>query len=205
MTRRVRLLAGTTNQGKLREIRHLLAGVPCDLTGLDAFPAVPEPEETGASFEANARIKAVAYSQATGLLAVAEDSGLVIDALDGAPGLQSARYLGPNATYPQRFEAILAALSARPARPRTARFVCALAVAAGDEILFETRGALEGEVAAAPAGIHGFGYDPIFYVPELGCTTAEMDEDDKLAVAHRGQAFRMLGHWLSARAKSKGT
>ena len=205
MTRRVRLLAGTTNQGKLREIRNLLAGVPCDLTGLDAFPAVPEPEETGASFEANARIKAVAYSQATGLLAVAEDSGLVIDALDGAPGLQSARYLGPNATYPQRFEAILAALSARPARPRTARFVCALAVAAGDEILFETRGALEGEVAAAPAGIHGFGYDPIFYVPELGCTTAEMDEDDKLAVAHRGQAFRMLGHWLSARAKSKGT
>lgn len=205
MTRRVRLLAGTTNQGKLREIRRLLTGVPCDLTGLDAFPSVPEPEETGASFEANARIKALAYAQATGLLTVAEDSGLVIDALDGAPGIQSARYLGPDATYPQRFEAILSALDARPARPRTARFVCALAVADGEQVLFETRGALEGEIAAAPSGIHGFGYDPIFYVPELGCTTAEMDEDDKLAVAHRGQAFRMLGHWLSARAKNKGT
>ncbi|MDO8793702.1 MAG: RdgB/HAM1 family non-canonical purine NTP pyrophosphatase [Vicinamibacterales bacterium] len=204
MTRRVRLLAGTTNQGKLLEIRRLLTGVPCDLTGLDTFPSVPEPEETGASFEANARIKALAYSHATGLLTVAEDSGLVIDALDGAPGIQSARYLSPDATYPQRFNAILSALNARPERPRTARFVCALAVAEGDRILFETRGALEGEIAAAPAGIHGFGYDPIFYVPALGCTTAEMDEDDKLAVAHRGQAFRVLGHWLSARAKNKG-
>ena len=201
MTHRVRLLAGTTNPGKLREIRRLLAGTSCDLTGLDAFPGVPEPEETGESFEANARIKALAYAQATGLMTVAEDSGLVIDALDGAPGIQSARYLGAHATYPERFHAILLALTAHAERPRTARFVCALAVAEGNQIVFETRGALEGEIAPAPVGIHGFGYDPIFYVPELGSTTAEMDEDDKLAVAHRGQAFRMLAHWLSARGK----
>lgn len=205
MTRRVRLLAGTTNQDKLREIRRLLTGIPCDLTGLEAFPGVPEPDETGDSFEANARIKALAYAQATGLLTVAEDSGLVIDALDGAPGIHSARHLGVHATYPERCDAILAALNARPERTRTARFVCALAVAEGTEVVFETRGALEGEIASAPAGIHGFGYDPIFYVPELGCTTAELEEDDKLTVAHRGQAFRMLAHWLSARAKGTRT
>lgn len=202
MTRRIQLLVATTNQGKLREIHRLLAGTSCDLIGLDAFPALPEPDETGQSFEANAKIKALAYARATGLMTVAEDSGLVIDALDGAPGIHSARYLGARATYPERFDAILSALTAHADRPRTARFVCALAVAEGNQVVFEARGALEGEIAPAPAGTHGFGYDPIFYVPELRCTTAEMDEDDKLAVAHRGQAFRTLAHWLSARGQA---
>ncbi|MGE0393730.1 MAG: RdgB/HAM1 family non-canonical purine NTP pyrophosphatase [Vicinamibacterales bacterium] len=203
MTRTVRLLVGTTNQGKLREIRRLLHGVPCELQGLEAFPHLAEPDETGTTFEANARIKALAYARGSGLLTVAEDSGLVVDGLDGAPGVQSARYLGPDATYPERFDAILAGLRAHPDRPRTARFVCALAVAEGDRIVFETRGAVEGEIADAPRGAHGFGYDPIFLLPEFGCTTAELEDDEKLAVAHRGQAFRMLAHWLGARGKGR--
>ncbi len=203
MTRTVRLLVGTTNQGKLREIRRLLHGVPCDIQSLDAFPDLAEPDETGRTFEENARIKALAYARGSGLLTVAEDSGLVVDALDGAPGVHSARYLGPDATYPQRFDAILAGLRAHPDRPRSARFVCALAVAEGDRIVFETRGAVEGEIADAPSGRNGFGYDPIFLLPEFGCTTAELDDDEKLAVAHRGQAFRMFAHWLGARAKTR--
>lgn len=203
MTRPIRLLVGTTNQGKLREIRHLLHGAPYDVVGLDAVPGLPEPEETGDTFEANARIKALAYAAGSGLLTVAEDSGLEIDALGGAPGVHSARYLGPSATYPERFAAILAGLAERPGAPRTARFICALAVAEPGQILFETRGALEGEIAQAPAGAQGFGYDPIFFVPELGCTTAELAQEEKLAVAHRGQAFRILGHWLGARAKAR--
>lgn len=203
MTRTVRLLVGTTNQSKLREIRRLLHGIPCELVGLDAFPGLDEPDETGETFEENARIKALAYARGSGLLTVAEDSGLIVDGLDGAPGVRSARYLGQDATYPQRFDAILGALRAHPDRPRTARFVCALAVAEGDRVVFETRGAVEGEIADAPLGGRGFGYDPIFLLPEFGCTTAELEEDEKLAVAHRGQAFRMLGHWLGARAKAR--
>jgi len=203
VTRTLRLLVGTTNQGKLREIRQLLHGIPCELQGLDAFPQLAEPEETGSTFEENARIKALAYAAGSGLLTVAEDSGLIVDGLDGAPGVHSARYLGPDATYAQRFDAMLSALRAHPERPRTARFICALAVADGERIVFETRGALEGEIAHAPRGAHGFGYDPIFLVPELGCTTAELDDEEKLAVAHRGQAFRMLAYWLGARAKGR--
>ena len=196
MTRRVRLLAGTTNQDKLREIRRLLTGIPCDLTGLEAFPGVPEPDETGDSFEANARIKALAYAQATGLLTVAEDSGLVIDALDGAPGIHSARHLGVHATYPERCDAILAALNARPERTRTARFVCALAVAEGTQVVFETRGALEGEIASAPAGIHGFGYDPIFLIPEYGRTFGELGLKVKDRMSHRSKALKKARKFL---------
>lgn len=203
MTRTVRLLVGTTNQGKLREIRRLLHGVPCELQGLDAFPHLSEPDETGLTFEENARIKALAYARGSGLLTVAEDSGLVVDGLDGAPGVHSARYLGAEATYPARFDAILAGLRAHPDRPRSARFICALAVAEGDRIVFETRGAVEGEIADAPRGEHGFGYDPIFLLPEFGCTTAELEDEEKLAVAHRGQAFRAFGYWLGARAKAR--
>jgi XTP/dITP diphosphohydrolase len=203
VTRTVRLLVGTINRDKLREIRRLLHTVPCDLQGLDSFPNLVEPDETGLTFEENARIKALAYARGSGLMTVAEDSGLVVDGLDGAPGVHSARYLGAEATYPDRFEAILAGLRSHPERPRTARFVCALAVAEGDRVVFETRGALEGEIADAPRGARGFGYDPIFLLPEFGCTTAELEDDEKLAVAHRGQAFRMLAHWLGARANAR--
>ena len=198
----MRLLVATTNRDKVREIRSLLAGAPVELVTLNDLPPVNEPEETGETFQDNARLKARYYAAHSGMLTVAEDSGLVIDALDGEPGVQSARFLRPDASYPERFAAIFERLARRADRPRTARFVCALAVIDGREIAFETTGTVEGLIAQAPAGTGGFGYDPIFHYPPYNATLAEVGEREKLAVAHRGQAFRALAKWISTRASS---
>lgn len=192
----MKLLVATTNPGKLREIHDLLAGVPVELVGLRDRPPIEEPEETGATFEENARLKARYYAARSGLPTVAEDSGLVVDALDGEPGVRSARFLGADASYPARFAEIYRRLAARPDAPRTARFVCALAVARGDDILFETTAAVDGVIADQPAGTGGFGYDPILFYPEYGRTLAEVTQEEKLRVAHRGKAFRRLAAWL---------
>jgi XTP/dITP diphosphohydrolase len=189
------LLIATTNRNKVREIRQLLAGVPLDLQTLDAWPGIVAPEETGRTFEENARLKAHYYTVATGELTVAEDSGLSIDALDGAPGVESARFGGADTSYPQKFALIYEALRARGATGSPARFVCALALAKGDRILFETRGIVEGQIAAEPRGEGGFGYDPIFFYPPYGQTLAEAG-DRKAVVSHRGQAFRRLREFL---------
>jgi XTP/dITP diphosphohydrolase len=193
-----RLLVATTNAGKLREIRDVLRPTGIDLLTLNHLPGVAAPEEDGVTFEENARLKARYYASHSLDLTVAEDSGLVIDALDGAPGVHSARYLGESATYPERFAKILSQLAARPERPRSARFVCALALAQGNEILFETTAHIEGEIAERPAGTDGFGYDPIFLYRPYGHTLAEVTREQKLAVAHRGRAFRQLSDWLLA-------
>src|SRR5262245_13631409 len=195
----MRLLVATTNQDKLREIRSLLADVPVDLLTLRDLPPLAEPEETGSTFADNARLKARYYAEASHLVTVAEDSGLVIDALDGEPGVRSARFLRPDASYPERFDAIFRRLSERPERGRAARFMCAIAVVDHGQILFETVGTIEGEIAEAPRGSRGFGYDPIFYYPPHRATLAEVTEDAKLAVAHRGEAFRALAAWLRGR------
>ena len=192
----MQLLVATTNRDKLREIRTLLADAPVDLLGLGDVPAIEEPEETGTTFEENARLKAHYYSDHTGLMTVAEDSGLVIDALDGEPGVRSARFIRPDASYPERFAVIFDRLAQHPERGRAARFVCALAVVRGDQLLYETMGTVEGIIAETPAGDRGFGYDPIFYYPQYDATLAEVGEREKLAVAHRGQAFRALAVWL---------
>ena len=198
-----RLIIATTNRNKLREIRALLADIPFDLVGLDALPAVPEPEETGSTFQENARLKALYYDAAVGrtleegpTLVVAEDSGLVVDALDGEPGIRSARFLRPDASYAERFVEVLRRLAERPALPRTARFVCALSVVRDGDILFETMGTVEGDIAHAPSGQRGFGYDPLFFYPPYGRTLAEVNDEEKLRVAHRGHAFRRLAEWL---------
>ena len=170
-----------------------------ELAGLRDFPAVAEPEETGTTFQENARLKALYYAANVGADVVSEDSGLVIDALDGEPGVHSARFLRPDASYPERFAEIYRRLAERPTRPRTARFVCAIAVVKDGEVVYETTGVVEGEVAAAPHGEAGFGYDPIFHYPPYGCTLAEVTEEKKLRVAHRGQAFRALADWLKGR------
>jgi XTP/dITP diphosphohydrolase len=189
------LLVATTSRGKLREIRSLLAGLSIELVTLDAWPELAAPEETGRTFEENARSKARYYAAATGLVTVAEDSGLEIDALGGAPGVESARYGGPDAPYQKKFALIYDALRERGAIGSPARFVCALVLASRDRILFETRAWVEGNIAAAPKGDGGFGYDPIFFYPPFGCTLAEAG-DRKSAVSHRGQAFRALRHFL---------
>ena len=191
-----RLLIATTNRDKVREIRSLLEGAPVDLITLSEIAPVAEPEETGNTFEDNARLKARYYAAHSGMLTVAEDSGLVVDALDGEPGVKSARFLRPDASYPERFAAIFERLARHPERPRTARFMCALSVVEADTIVFETTGTVEGLIAGTPAGSRGFGYDPIFFYPPYRATLAEVSEDDKLAVAHRGQAFRALARWI---------
>jgi len=167
------------------------------LVTLAAFPPIAEPDETGATFWENARIKALAYAGATGLLTVAEDSGLEIDALDREPGVRSARFVHPSATYDERFAEIYRRLAGRPS---TARFVTALVLAKGREVLFETEASVEGEVAPSPRGSHGFGYDPIFWYPPFGRTTAELPDAEKAVVSHRARAFRDLAHYLHRQA-----
>jgi len=191
----MRLLVATTNRDKLREIRSLLSNVDIELLTLRDLAPIEEPDETGATFAENARQKAYYYAAASGLPTVAEDSGLVIDALDGEPGIRSARFLRPDASYPERFTEIFTRLEQHPERSRAARFVCAVAVVENGQIVFETTGTVEGEIAS-PRGEHGFGYDPIFYYPPYRSTLAEVSESAKLAVAHRGKAFRALASWL---------
>ena len=188
-------LLATTNPNKVREIRPLLAGIPIELVTLADVPRVAEPEETGTSFWENARIKALAYAQATGLVAIAEDSGLEIDAMDGAPGVYSARFMGADTSYPDRFKEIFRAIGDHD---RTARFITALVVAKGREILFETEAHVEGEIAHAASGEHGFGYDPIFFYPPFKVTTAQLPDRDKAVVSHRARAFRDLRRWLAS-------
>ena len=190
-----RLLVATTNRGKLAEIRDILAGTPTTLATLADHPGIAEPEETGETFAANARLKARYYAEATGELTVAEDSGLEIDALDGEPGVRSARFNGES--YADKFAAIRRMLAERGADGSTARFVCALALARPGRVLWEAAGVVEGRVQLPPRGGGGFGYDPIFHYPPYGRTLAEVTPEEKAAVSHRGQAFRQLRRHLA--------
>jgi XTP/dITP diphosphohydrolase len=194
------LLIATTNAGKVREIRDVLAGLAVEIRALSDLPGIAEPEETGDTFEANAREKALYYAEAAGGLVVAEDSGLEIDALDRAPGVYSARFAAEVApTYPEKFAVIRRMLDERGAPGSTARFACALALARPRAVLFEARGTVEGHITWPPRGAGGFGYDPIFFYPPFGCTLAEIPSDRKSSVSHRGQAFRKLRDFLARR------
>ena len=195
-----RLVLATTNRNKIREIRALLDGIDAELVTLDEWPHLAAPAETGRTFADNARQKAIYYAGATGAVVVAEDSGLEIDALGGAPGVESARYGGVDLTYPEKFSRIYQALRECADSNRSARFVCALAVAHGDEILFDARGTIEGEIAPQPRGSGGFGYDPIFFYPPYGRTLGEASAEEKSAVSHRGKAFRQLRAFLDKRS-----
>ena len=194
------LLIATTNAGKIREIVPILQGTSLRLLTLaDLGDAPAEPEETGASFAQNARLKANYYANKTGLITVAEDSGLVIDALDGRPGIHSARY--PGATYPDKFNNLYKELAPFP-RPWKARYFCSLCLANPTVItsqspdVFSCLGVVLGEIAPQPRGDRGFGYDPIFFYPEFNATFGEVDDARKAAVAHRGKAFRKLREYL---------
>ena len=191
------LLIASTNPGKIREITDILSGAGAELVTLDRFPGVPEPEETGETFAENARLKALYYWERTGLPSVADDSGLEIDALDRMPGVQSARWHGSD--YAVKFAKIYELLRERGAGGSPARFVAAVAFARNGRIEFETTGVVEGRIAPQPRGTHGFGYDPIFFYPPLGCTLAEVDGPAKAAVSHRGAAFRNFREYLVGR------
>lgn len=192
----MRLLVATTNPGKIREIAAILAGAGADLVFMSEYPHIAEPPETGSTFAENARLKALYYARETGLPSVADDSGLEIEALDGAPGVQSARWHGTD--YAFKFQKIYELLRDRGAAGSPARFVAAVAFARDEGIVFETEGVVNGEIAPEPRGTGGFGYDPIFYYPPHGRTLAELDPGAKAAVSHRGQAFRAFREFLLA-------
>lgn len=195
----MRLLLATTNRGKLDEIRRIMSGLSLDIRTLADYPPSGPPEETGTTFADNARQKALFYAAQAGVLTVAEDSGLEIDALGGAPGVQSARFGGPDRSYPERFALIEERLRRMPAADRVARFVCAVALADAGRVVFEAQGTVEGLIAPEPRGAGGFGYDPIFLYPPFGCTLAEAGERKSL-VSHRGQAFRQLRSYLERKS-----
>ena len=197
-----RLVVATTNPGKIREIVDILGGTrgsggaPLELVSLDAFPGTVEPEETGATFADNSRLKALYYAEATGLPCVADDSGIEITALDNAPGVHSARWHGTD--YAVKFQKIYEVLAARGLPTSPAQFVCHVALADRGRILFEAEGIVRGKIADVPRGTNGFGYDPIFFYPPFGCTLAELDLERKATVSHRGQAFKALRHFLNS-------
>ena len=192
----MKLLLATTNKDKVREIRRILAGLDVTLLTLDDVQPIAAPEETGRTFEDNARLKAVAYATACNCLAVAKDSGLEIDALGGRPGIESARFGGKHTSYPEKFRLLYAAGAAGS----SARFVCALALAQGDRVLFTARGVVEGRIAPVPAGEGGFGYDPIFFYPPFGQTLAQAAVR-KSEVSHRAEAFQKLRGFLESRGR----
>ena len=183
-----KLLIATHNPGKIREYQTLLADLPLLVTSLRAEGIVDDVEETGETFAANARLKARAYAHQSGLWTWADDSGLEVDALDGRPGVYSARYAGPSATDRDRYQKVLAELQQYPERPRSARFWCVVAIASPDDEIFTTEASVEGEIITAARGEHGFGYDPIFYLPDLGKTMADLPAEIKNQISHRGKA-----------------
>ena len=184
-----RLVVATRNRGKLAEIRQLLPRLDMTVEALDDYPGAPEPRETGATFRENAVIKAVAAASFTGEVAVADDSGLVVDALGGAPGVMSARYAGNGASDQEKYGRLLAQMAGVPDAERTARFVCVVAVASPDGSVSSAEGAVEGTITRAPRGTGGFGYDPVFLIPELDMTFGELPPATKNTMSHRARAL----------------
>ena len=193
-----RLLVATRNPGKVKEYRQLLRDIPFEVTSLDEVGIVDEVEETGSTFEANARIKARAYAASSGLLALADDSGLEVDALDGAPGVKSARYGGPGLTDEGRVALLLANMKDVKWEDRRGRFRCVIAIAWPSGELETATGAVEGTIQYEPKGTNGFGYDPVFYLPHLGRTMAELSLEEKNSLSHRAQAAGKAATLLKA-------
>jgi XTP/dITP diphosphohydrolase len=187
-----RLLVATLNPGKLREFAAALAPTGIVVVGLDSLAELPRIDETGATFEENAKLKAEGYSRHTDLTVLADDSGLEVDALGGQPGVHSARYGGPGLDDEGRNNRLLEELARTTPEQRTARFRCVLALARGGVTLATFEGVIEGRILDAPRGDNGFGYDPLFFHPASGCTTAELTTEQKQRVSHRGQATAAL-------------
>ena len=187
------ILLASNNAGKVRELAQLLADSPLQISAQREY-GVPEVEETGLSFVENAILKARHAAQHSGLPALADDSGLEVDALHGAPGIYSARYAGMGASDAANIEQLLADLTAVPEPERTARFQCVLVYLrhAADPTPLICQGTWEGRILHEPCGTNGFGYDPIFFVPTHGCSAAELDSETKNQLSHRGQALRRL-------------
>ena len=188
----MRLIIATGNEDKVREIDEILEGTGFEAISMKQAGFNPDIVEDGTTFEENALKKAMAVHELSGEYVMADDSGLCIDALDGAPGIYSARFCGEDSTYEEKFKKIFEMLADVPEEKRTAQFVCAIAVVKPDGTSFTVRGECRGVLHEKPAGENGFGYDPIFYVPEFGMTTAQMDPEVKNSISHRGRALRAM-------------
>ena len=192
----MKLLLATTSPNKILEQLQALEGLPFELVSLSDFPDLVAPAEPGPGFRDNAAVKALYYHRATGLAAVGEDSGLEVDALDGAPGVQSARWMGHDTPYRVKNQRLLERLAHVAESARTARFVSAVALADSGKLMFQGQETCEGRIAGAQAGTGGFGYDPVFYYPPMDRTLAEMSPEDKNRVSHRGKAMAVLRAYL---------
>lgn len=191
-SKRIKLIAATKNKGKLDEFAQLLVQLPCDIVSMAEVGIEDDIEENGSTFEENALIKAKSVWKITGGTVMADDSGLEVDYLNGAPGVYSARYAGEGATDEDRNRKLLDALAGVPADKRSGRFVCVIAVVFPNGSSLTVRGTCEGYIATEPAGSNGFGYDPLLYVPEIGLTIAQMEADFKNSISHRGNALRKM-------------
>ena len=197
MTERFKLILATSNKDKAREIAEILKDTPFVVTTMKEEGFDPDIVEDGSTFEENALIKARTVHELAGnAYVMADDSGLCIDALDGAPGIYSARFCGEDSTYPEKFKKIFEMLKDVPEEKRTAKFVCSIAVVRPDGTEFTVRGEICGVLHEKPVGDGGFGYDPIFYVPEFGMTTAQMTKEQKNSISHRGKASRAMAEKL---------
>ncbi|MCH9037359.1 MAG: XTP/dITP diphosphatase [Chloroflexi bacterium] len=190
MARPNKLLLATHNQGKVGEFRHLLKDSPFVLVTPSELSISMVVDESGDTYEENASIKARAFSAASGLVSLADDSGLEVDALDGAPGPRSARYAGPDASEGQNLALLLRNMAGVPWERRTARFVCVVAIAIPSGEVELCRASCEGIIGLEPSGASGFGYDPVFYLPQLGKTMAQLDMEGKNRISHRARAVR---------------
>jgi len=192
-----RLLLATTNKGKAAEYRDLLRGLDFDIVTLDQAGISGEADESYNTFEENARHKAAFYAELGGLLTLADDSGLEVDALGGEPGVRSSRYAGDSATDQDRVDFLLNKLKGIPQSRRTARFRCVIAIAQPGGDVETAEGTCEGYIAIAPRGSNGFGYDPVFFLPEYGRTIAELSPETKNRISHRGRAAALARHILT--------
>jgi XTP/dITP diphosphohydrolase len=197
-----RLVLATNNPKKLAELRRVVdsAQLPVEVLGLAELPRYPEPEESERTFEGNALIKAREAARHLGLVAVADDSGIEVDELNGMPGVRSARWAGPMGDDEENNELLLAQLHGVPEQRRGARFRCALSLVTPDGEEFTWHGVMEGRIADAPAGDNGFGYDPLFIPDGDSRTTAELSSEEKDAISHRGKAVRAFVAWLGEQA-----
>ena len=193
-----RFLVASKNKDKIHEIKEILADFPFEIVGMESIGIHTDIIEDADSFEGNALIKASTIQKQVGGFVMADDSGLCIDALDGAPGIYSARFCGEDSTYPEKFAKIFEMLKDVPEEKRTAKFVCSIAVVRPDGSEFTVRGEICGVLHEKPMGDGGFGYDPIFYVPEFGMTTAQMTKEQKNSISHRGKASRAMAEKLKA-------
>ena len=187
-----KIIFATGNQDKMREIREILADMDVEVVSMKEAGIHADIVENGSTFEENAVIKAKEIMEKTGALVLADDSGLEVDALNGEPGIYSARYMGEDTSYHIKNANLIQRLEGVPDEKRTARFVCAIAAAFPDGRRETVRATMEGRIGYEEKGENGFGYDPIFYLPEYGCTSAELSMEEKNRISHRGKALRLI-------------